>query len=48
MMDMSSKAQRASTWNEIEALQSKQMIEQAKKNRRNAGDEAGSYRRSRY
>ncbi len=48
MMDMASKAQRASTWNEIEALQSKQMIEQAKRNMRQAGDEGGSYRRSRY
>lgn len=46
MMDMQSKAQRASTWNEIEALQSQAMVEQARRNMR--GDEGGSYRRSRY
>lgn len=47
MMDMQSKAQRAATWNEIEALQSQAMIEQAKRNMR-GDDGAGSYRRSRY
>ena len=47
IMDMSSKAQRAATWNEIEAMQSKAMIEQAKRNMR-SDESGGSYRRSRY
>ncbi len=47
IMEMHSKAQRATTWNEIEAMQSKAMIEQAKRNMGQDG-EGGSYRRSRY
>ena len=47
IMEMQSKAQRSQTWNEIEAMQSKAMIEQAKRNMGQDG-EGGSYRRSRY
>lgn len=48
LMDMQSKAQRASTWNEIERMQSQAMIEQARKNMLDSGDNGGSYRRGRY
>jgi len=47
IMDMESKAQRATTWNQIEALQSQAMIDQARRNMLESG-EGGSYRRSRY
>jgi hypothetical protein len=48
IMDMQSKQQRSTTWNEIEAMQSKSMIEQARRNML-AGPESGSsYRRNRY
>lgn len=48
IMEMHSKAQRAATWNEIEQMQSKAMIEQARRNMGDQGDNGGSYRRSRY
>jgi hypothetical protein len=47
MMDMQSKAKRAATWNEIEAMQAEAMIEQARRNMRSDSD-GSSYRRSRY
>ncbi len=48
IMEMQSKAQRAQTWNEIEQMQSKAMIEQARRNMGDQGNEGGSYRRGRY
>ncbi len=48
IMEMQSKAQRAATWNEIEQMQSKAMIEQARRNMGDQGNEGGSYRRGRY
>ncbi len=47
-MEMQQRAQRATTWNEIEQLQSKAMIEQARRNMGDQGNEGGSYRRGRY
>ena len=44
---MKQTAQRMETWNQIEELQSRSMIEQAKRNM-GEGDSGGSYRRSRY
>jgi hypothetical protein len=48
IMDMQSKQQRSTTWNEIEAMQSKSMIEQAKRNMLEGPDNGSSYRRNRY
>lgn len=48
IMDMESKAQRATTWNQIEAMQSQAMIDQARRNMLESGEKDGSYRRSRY
>lgn len=48
IMDMQSKQQRSTTWNEIEAMQSKSMIEQAKRTKLEGPDSGSSYRRNRY
>jgi hypothetical protein len=47
IMDMQSKAQRAQTWNTIEAMQSEAMIDTVKRKMLDSGD-GGSYRRTRY
>ena len=48
ILDMQSKQQRSTTWNEIEAMQSKAMIEQAKRTMLEGPDSGSSYRRNRY
>jgi hypothetical protein len=45
IMDMQSKQQRAQTWNQIEEMQSKAMIDQARRSFEGGGD---GYRRSRF
>ena len=47
VMDMESKQKRADTWNQIEAMQSQAMIEQARRNMQDR-ESGGSYRRSLY
>ncbi len=50
LQDMQSKSRRATTWNEIEAMQAEQMIESARQNMIGNGDKpsngSGSFRRS--
>ncbi len=47
-MDMQAKAHRAETWNEFERKQAEQMIQTARRNMLDLGDNGGSYSRSRY
>ncbi len=44
VMDMQSKQQRAHTWNQIEAMQSEAMVEQARRNMTNNRDRGSFYR----
>lgn len=48
LQDMQSKAKRADTWNQIEAMQADAMLENARRNMLGDGNQGGSYRRSRY
>jgi hypothetical protein len=48
LTDLQTKAERANVWNELERMQGKSMIENARRNMQGDGNEGGSYRRGRY
>ncbi len=48
LSDLATKAERAKVWNELERMQGKSMIENARRNMQGDGGDTGYYRRSRY